>query len=202
MNASRRICCNAANAFRPAAALRTVFYEPIPQRQPRRAYTGAAGEATTHGNGVRYEDVYKAGRVTRSETTGVNEENLAAALDSEDIQTQETTTNSQQRALRQQKIEDAHLQEEEDVRKLAKTLDDIYVQRESDGTRSNFQSPKLADIVGKKVARQEEDVLEYEAQNVLPVKTYSVKLNELPWRKGLELGNKHVSGLKRLVHIQ
>jgi hypothetical protein len=29
MNTSRRICCHAANAFRPATALRSVFFEPI-----------------------------------------------------------------------------------------------------------------------------------------------------------------------------
>jgi hypothetical protein len=68
-----------------------------------------------------------------------------------------------------------------------------------DDELADFTSPKLAQIQRKKLARQEQEVLEYEGLYVKPIATQEKKQQRwfLPWMKGLEVQDKNASAYER-----
>lgn len=134
MNAGRRICCNAANAFRPGPALRNVFYDVTHQR-----YASQTSEKQRHrlAESVRYQDVFEQGRrpdqgsglrrSKRREASDVASKHVATG------QHREATTDAQEDLSKVlENNEDFEGEELLDINTASDFMDDLYLSNAAD----------------------------------------------------------------------
>lgn len=168
MNAGRRICCNAANAYRPRYALRSIFFEPIGRRfasdlSPDTEPQSKAGAKPF----IPGKRKHPKGRNSARKNT-----KTAAKL------------------VESKKTLDEHIADafEEDA-----SLHDVQEQGGSKNT-TPFQSAKLAAIAERKLDNANVEVLEYEGQFVQPTDRSPVHSMNLPWLGTMErdTGSSHM----------
>jgi hypothetical protein len=217
MNVSRRICCNAANAFRPAHALKNIFFEPIGIRFASRTSSEVTPEFEFEFGQLRRHQAPKQARTTRKNVTvdASKQESLAQKLDVAAVDGYEPQSErADAKELGKQSLEQADGIESHEVQSQDVVSGGIKALGESDeesndslqkpitedaNHKATFQSPKLAEIAGKKIAGQTKEVLEYEGQYVRPVTRARVDIKRLPWLQGL-YESQEVSRMERQVY--
>jgi hypothetical protein len=202
MNVSRRICCNAANAFRPAAALRNTFLEPIGIRFTSKSSSEVPLEFETSQQKVssryqtRLEEAKKARHIRRH---AQEHESLSQTPSDLEVNGNEQFLGCAGAEARQTRHDDVAMssigvftEQSEDIEKALQAAQDQDVIEEM----AVFRSPKLAEIAEKKLGRQTKEVLEYEGQYVRPVNRTRVDVDKLPWLESLDQ-SKEIPRIKR-----
>jgi hypothetical protein len=207
MHVSRRIYCNAANAFRPAAALKIVFSESI---APQRSFTTRTNQQDKVG--VLYNDVFRQGLKTSKRHLDLDGASEVAKAPSDAEPKDDGLTLQTAGAIPRA---DAQSSSRPDIHRVngdaigAELLDDAFMRRlgdKSDETayegNAVFQSPKLADIARKKIEGQQQEALEYKGQYVEPtIGRISFQSKNLPWMR--ELGpNNEALRMRRYIVLR
>ena len=206
MNASRRICCNAANAFKPSLALRSVFTDSIGRssassqatnghHSSRRLHTGQARQKVY---GIKNLDFRQK---LRDEEIWQQDHDPALVLDKGDVpKMQQAEPAATAETLQEEVNPDGSSDDPAivDLEATAKSIEDIYIDEappHADAVPSAFRSPKLAEIADKKKAGKSKEVLEYEGKYVQPQS--NPRHWTSPWLEGLDLKDKSVTVTKR-----
>jgi hypothetical protein len=208
MNASCRICCHAANAFRPGLAVRTVFADRIGIRCASTASSKTQSQQQDDKDGSHNGVFNRRQRDASHRQLNLQSEDIAAILDKgtdkgtdKEIHQNEDSENLQKRVDEHSDPDAANEGDGVGLEALADyELEDLHMRTEVQPPRGSnaarLLSSKLKIVHRKKLAGQQKEVKEYQGVYIKPNGSYEIG-QSLPWLDGLGTTNDSISRVER-----